>query len=360
MTTAPYAARADAAIRSSLRHTATATATHPTWSGPIVLDLDADNPPRVVFDEEWAPHIQATLTCRVPDQATLDALDPRIGVRVQLGAGYTYPDGVDDTHQLADLGLRSREVNRPENTMTLTLASDEALIQDNIQVGASWWGATTYPALISTLITGRIPGAAVNVTGFGPLPNTQPVDWSGGDDTWPLLVDLADQIGAWVRHDGAGVWQVTPRPVLASQSSTTLEVGQVGTVVSARTELSRADGWGNVVLVRLADNAIASAVLTDGPLGVDTVPRKVKVVDRTTVAYNVNTSDAVAAAILARVVTRGRSITLDAVAAYWLRPGHTVLVRLPDGPPERALVARVEFTLSAGTMTVTTRQPTTD
>ena len=56
------------------------------------------------------------------------------------------------------------------------------------------------------------------------------------------------------------------------------------------------------------------------------------------------------------MLERSRSLTIQAPSAWWLRPGHTITVHLPDSDPERHLVAAVEHT-TGGVMTVTTRTP---
>lgn len=93
---------------------------------------------QVTLDEGWSPYAQARLTCWTPPQALLDAIDPREGVRVNLTLtqdwgteeapyGSVYREPVTRTF---DLALRGREVDHETGTMTLDLASDEALAQD--------------------------------------------------------------------------------------------------------------------------------------------------------------------------------------------------------------------------------------
>ena len=68
-------------------------------------------------------------------------------------------------------------------------------------------------------------------------------------------------------------------------------------------------------------------------------------------------ADEAARAVVENVSTRGDSYTLQAVACYWLRPGHTVQVDLANGSSARHIVKQVVFHLGQGSMTVTTREP---
>ncbi|WP_313539849.1 carbohydrate binding domain-containing protein [Leifsonia aquatica] len=87
--------------------------------------------PTVTLDEGWAPYAQAQLVIAIPSAAALDALDPRTpGVRVTITARRTVPAlGLDQTRAF-DLGLRSRSIDHATATVSIELASDEALLQD--------------------------------------------------------------------------------------------------------------------------------------------------------------------------------------------------------------------------------------
>lgn len=91
----------------------------------------------LAFDEGWAPHVQATITIPIPaDPAVLDDLDPRTDHRVQLSAAVDYgnwnENAPDPSTLSADLGLRRSHVDLRSSTVQLTLASDEALLMDDL------------------------------------------------------------------------------------------------------------------------------------------------------------------------------------------------------------------------------------
>lgn len=84
---------------------------------------------QVTLDAGWAPYAQASLV--IPYDPATDALiDPRDDVRVVVLAEQGIGDGSGGSLIPFDLGVRSREINHNDATTTLTLASDEALLQD--------------------------------------------------------------------------------------------------------------------------------------------------------------------------------------------------------------------------------------
>jgi len=93
----------------------------------------------VTMDDSWSPYVQATLVCSAPSIETLEALDPRDGLRVNLTLTQAWGDGGVNWNifgyrapvtRTFNLSLRDRTVDKRTGEMTLELASDEALIQD--------------------------------------------------------------------------------------------------------------------------------------------------------------------------------------------------------------------------------------
>ncbi|MBX9243410.1 hypothetical protein ICW40_01140 [Actinotalea ferrariae] len=358
MSTAPWLEAAREALPESLFHDFTITA-HPVTGDPF--ELDVDGTADVVFDEAWSPHVQlAQAPCKVPEhQAALDALDPRAGTRVTVAAGYVYPGGRRDVHQLADLALRERPVERPANTMSLHAVSDEMRLQDTDPLGASHtFAATTLVRDAIMYLIGWLldPDPTIVLTATSTRTLGEPLTVQTGANLWSVVVELQDRIDAWVYVDGARTWHVTDRPHLAGVSAHQMHVGPGGTVTASTAALDVRE-WGNAVLLQYPDDTFAFAQITTGPLAVGTVPTKVVKQSRTVDVGSTLNRWAVAETLLRRVYSRGRGFTLTAVAAYWLRPGHTVTVQLPTGPQERHLVARVTFHLGTGRMTVVTRVP---
>lgn len=370
--TDPYSPDAESAVRQVLRNVRAARVTGPGIAAPIPVDVTGG---AVTFDESWAPHVQAVLTARVPeDQATLDAIDPRTLARVQIDAGYVYPGGEEDVHPLADLGLRERPVRRPDNEMTLHAASDEALIQDagplvDDVVNAPGWGLTA-------ALTARMP----NPLGYTPtivstVPASATVDvymtFSAGSQ-WDQFKAWADEAEAELFDRGDRTWVLRPWPYRVAAPAHTLKVGSLGTVIASESTLSReGDDWANMVILRhqWTDADDVEHVLTQKAF-VDSGPHQgwnestklplpgLKLYTEArafpTTATGIRQA---AAAILRRKLRRARSFVIRARAAYWLRPGMTVAIQLPTGGMEMHLVSAVAFDLATGEMTVTTRHP---
>lgn len=369
--TLPYAPLVEQLVRESHEQLVEVEA---VVHGDVVpLQLEATGSNLVSFDERRAPRCVAQLTCTVPeDAATLTALDPRGDVRLRVRAGYA-GRGLVDVHPLCELQLRDRVVDRPRNTMRLEGHGAESLLVDagperaDVEISASSTWSTAYA--IRDLVRARLGPSTPFVVDY-------PTGGSGvshqqlGTDVWAAVETLVGIIDADVYDDGLGTWHVEPRPQLAVIAAHQLKVGGAGTIVDSSTTLSRADtgatGFYNAVDIAFRyvtdyatfDEAVLRgyAEQVDGPLGTASVPLR-KLVERRDQLVTQAEADAIAASMLKRTISRGRSFRLSAVAAYWLRPGHTVTVQLPTGAQERHLLSSVVFDLSTGRMNVDSRLP---
>lgn len=356
--TAPWDPRAAVAVGAPLRRVYRVQARHPAYSTPIDLDVDTDADPHLTHDEGWAPYVSADVTVRVPEQATLDLLDPRVGARLLVSAGYVYPGGTEDVHTVADLVLSERTTLRPENRVRLTGLSDEYLVQGAAPVTAdlTYNAGSAMRNVIAAIIHVAIPAAtivtdpAVPATSLG---QTLTIERGAEGALWSAVADLADRLGAKVYHDGLGTWRIMPAPVLASVSVAQLRTGPTGAITASEAALTR-DGFANAVVIKYADG-FAWAEATTGPLGTINAPRKVACIDRSTLPKSGGAK--AARSILARTLSRGRSLSVTALDALWVTPFRTVTVQLPTGPQERHLIARTQRNLETGLMTVTTRLP---
>lgn len=119
----------------------------------------------VTFDVGRWPHVTATLTAKA-DPAILGALDPRAGSRVRITATGTSPAGVQGPRTF-DLGVRSRPRSYRDGTVTIELASDEALLAD-YRPGAdditplSLQGSVR--SVINYVLGKAVPGAALQAS----------------------------------------------------------------------------------------------------------------------------------------------------------------------------------------------------
>jgi len=370
MTTAPFDPAVEQLVAQPHEQTVRVTATAPdgTLIALDVIDYVLD------FTERRAPRVSLSLTCPVPDPATLDKLDPRTYVVVRFYAGYRLPSGALDEHLVAKLHLRDRHVNRPANTLTLTAAGQELLIIDQSKFPPEEAGtAQTWPAGVVDWVKTYIgtflsTGPAANPTWSvgvnldrAPFAYGQPADW------WDTMWDAAQANGFDVFDDGLGVWHIDPLPDVSADVAHDLRVGSGGTLLDTAAGLDR-DDWANLVQLRYHyfDTSSGSNVdaytygraqVTAGPYREATAGLKALWEDREGRPSQVQ-ADAAAGALLTRLLSRSRSLALEAVAAWWLRPGDTVTVQLPTGAQERHIVAGLVFR-TGGTMRVVTRLPDT-
>ena len=332
------------------------------------------------YDEGWTPHVQASLTVAIPeDQATLDLLDPRLLPRVRITAGYVFDDRRIESHQIANLILRDRTVSRPQGTMQLDAASDECLLDDAGVVGPT---SIDYPGVQVWSLTEALRVMMERATGVSPsivvsLEDQVEIEMAWLD-TWQSLVsDWVDQAAGWFYHDGMSSWFLRRRPDVVASTDHVLSVGPGGNITGSQAVLTReGDQWANDVFVHYTWRAggfdymrYGHAWISGGPwraydvdpIGFDQIGEPRLGIKRLVYQREGQISqlraNAAARAILARRASGGRRLSIDAVAAYWLRPGATITAQLPTGDQERQLVSSVSFRIPAGDMTVHTRLP---
>lgn len=363
--TYPFFEDSDQRIRQSVTHVYSAVA-YPATGSPIILDVEDLS---ITFDESWSPHIQASITAKIPaDQATLDALDPRKNCRVKISLGYVYDGAVKDVHEVADLGIRTRDVLRPQNVLRLTAAGDEARAQDAKRRSTDAAPPKTGINEIVAYAAGKAvsPDVPEIVSDFGSgygVNSFTELELEVGSDYWSLISDAAKRAGVWVYVDGQRRWRITKRAEVAGVSAHKLLTGAGGTIISADAALQREDFYNSVTLAYTWQDAAKVDQTVYGEAWIDGG-------DFGTTATGVNgyfeeregpitkaQANAAAQTILKYCFTRGRGFRMDAAAAYWLRAGMTVTVQLPLGEQERHIIRAVSFNPADGTMTITTRQP---
>lgn len=361
MSTGDYLPGTDTGLASLASHVIRAQVTHPDI-GVLELPLTAGGSSvSVTFDEAQAPRVEASI--QTPIVAGSELVDARTGARLELFAGYVRDDGSEDVQLLADLGLRRTPRSHAAGILTLVARSDEALVIDASPAVAEKITAMSPAAAVTSLLGKTLspaPYVEDNLTTSGTV-TLDPIE-----DRWAALQDLADRYGAQVFDDGTRTWHAMPSPSsLAPVPDHVIAPGDGGTLLDVDEGVDR-DQWANYVRVRYrwrtgagADaQVIATAYVSTGPYAV-TGPagRRILEVDRDAATTQAE-ANAVARAMLLRALSRAESLEVRAVAAYWLRPGHTVDVQLPRGGRRvRHLVSRVSFDPVDGTMTLRTRLP---
>lgn len=88
---------------------------------------------QVTLDEAWAPYAQASVTVPLGDETLTELLDPREDRRIEIELEAQYPTGERPTStRTVNLGLRERTIDHETGEVTLELASDEALLMDDV------------------------------------------------------------------------------------------------------------------------------------------------------------------------------------------------------------------------------------
>lgn len=95
----------------------------------------------VTLDRGWSPHVTAQVTASLDSTTLSHETDPRTALRLNLvtaamAAGATVPPATDTTRTF-NLGVRERRVDYKAKTVSLSLASDEAMLMDYANVSTA-------------------------------------------------------------------------------------------------------------------------------------------------------------------------------------------------------------------------------
>ncbi|AOT04959.1 hypothetical protein [Arthrobacter sp. U41] len=375
MSTGDFKAEAEQLIRGKVDHLFRAEAI-PASGSPFELDVISIG---IGFDEAWVPHIQADVTCALPDAEKLALLDARLGCRVEITTGYRYGKDDEESHMMANLHLRSYRINKGNSEITLSLSSDEDLLRDSITYGSERPNRESINAFVMDVVKltySDYPFSIYSSFGqfdFGAALEGEPATLTTestalvgefGETAWSLLEEAQRRTGTWIYSFNGRDWMITTRPEITSEPVHSLTVGENGTVIENESVLSR-DSFYNQVLLRYewtdetmlpADQfVVGQAHVTGGPFSINTIGPMAYV---ETIERRMSRAEANAAARdkLTRTLTKGYEFTVLAVAAYWLRAGDTVSLTNGD-KTENVLVKSVNFDPAEGTMSLTLRKP---
>lgn len=366
----PYADDVEEQHRYSIRHKYSAVA-HPRYGDPFELEVEDCN---ITFDSSWSPYIQGDLTVKlIEDQEMLDSLDPRNGCRVNIYMGYIYDGFVDDVHLVANVHIRSRTVDRPSNQIKLTLSGDEALAQDYKRLA---WDSTPNLTGINEFVQYHANIAQKPFTAT--VVSDVPALWGAsalagmvqdpGKDSLSMIQDAAERLNLWIYVDGDRTWRIRNKAEYVGATALKLTTGASGTILSSSSVLTRGDvdgsGFHNGVSLKYSwrdgagnDQVIyGNAAVLSGPWAITEIGWNTFFAEREYSITQANANQAAANA-LKSLVGRGHQMSMEAHAAYWIRPGMTVTVQLPLGEQERLLVRQVTFRPTDGTMQIALYQP---
>lgn len=313
------------------------------------------------LSEDWSPFAQLSGTIANSfTTAELAQLDPRLPLTVNVSAGYVHPDGFEDVHGIFTGQLEERKVRNPAGVIDLKASSAELFAVEARYLAADTWktftGINEAIKWFAEYVNGGVP-----VTLNSHLPAAYRADIvtsipvMTGDVIWEIMDDIVttlDDVRLYVDTDGT--WTIAPKNKVAGVTDAFLTTGGGGVVDNSTDTLTR-DGYAAAAAIKFKwkDAGGVDRTMTGlyGTAGTKTFSAERKR------AVTQLQATAAARATVKMLSTRGNSFELEAVAAYWLRPGDTVQVTLASGAEARHIVKAVTFNLNAGTMRVETREP---
>lgn len=361
--TGDWAADAPVTIAGTHRQDFTAYVAKAPGNGVVLQPTEMS----VTFSEDWSPRIQGSLTAPIGEYPGLVALlDPRVDTVCMPRAGYVVP-GVDpDVHFMATTKITS--VTSPDSGGSIAVSFDsvEALAQDCLFFGPdiaySFAGVKEAVAYMISYAQPGGPGITSSVIGNANQPTlTAGITFEAGRSMWSLIDDLALVAGVRVQADDTGGWRITRKVSAAGAVVMDFTAGPENSIVEKITDGITRDGFFNAALIRYEwrDSAGADKTIYGGfPVGGAAAGWGLKAHYETRPGPVTQAqANAAAKAIVRALSARGDSYTLDTVAAYWLRDGDTVKVRLSSGATALHIVRSVTFNMASGTMSVVTRAP---
>ncbi|TSE15397.1 hypothetical protein B1A87_005220 [Arthrobacter sp. KBS0703] len=371
----PFSADAVAKVSESVRHYYKAVA-YPLDGEPITLDvLDL----QITFSEDWSPHISADITCAMPEsQADIDALDGRKSTRVEIELGYDLDSQERETQIVADLMIFSRELrySSDETSMNITASSDERRVQ-----GQTFFGTETLDTSGLIDYVASILAAGSTMSEIHVLSEYSPTFGAGeiallekpkastmneprpNENAWDLIDEIQQRTGTWIYCKNGRDWTIEPRPEIATTPHHTLTTGTDGTVLSANMTTDREKFYNRVVLTykwkarfnEWSYTRTGQAFISYGDFNIATVGEKTytEEIDK---AASQTQADAAARNKLARLLSKGHTYDVTALALYSVRPGQTIRAQL-FGADENLLVQSVTFSPGSGLMDLVLRRP---
>lgn len=360
-----YDDRAESIVKQAHRQDGSAKIHYPDGSSESIVLRD----PTITLSEDWAPYLQMSGESVAPEAAAdLAKIDPRTGAALEVLAGYVYGDMTVDVHRIGYGHMRVRDAVFPARSMTITAASAEQLCQDS-----KWLPPTetkTFSGVLEALqfLAGYALGVAdvpfVSTVTAGYRPDlVSGVVLEQGDEIWPVMsaIALSAELRVWA--DETGEWRLAPKTSIAGITAGYLREGPTTTIREVRDTLSR-DNWFDAVALIYTwkdsggvDRKIVGTYAPAPLPGLRSGAGRKTFKDERSGPISQYQADANAKTTANNLSTRGGSYTVESAAMYWLRPGDTIQLDMSNGTSVRHIIRKIVFTPAAGTMTVTTREP---
>lgn len=266
----------------------------------------------------------------------------------------SYPSGIYQNYQRGfDLAIRTRTVNIDNATITLELASDEALLQDYALVqDINYNPATTDLRTIIKDVLARINAGLVD----GTTTHTVLADatiWAPGQTAWDYLESMLQEAGLRLFCDERRRWNLVEDTYTADGL---VELFSNETITAAEETISRDnDDWYDSVVIKYTwTNDLGETVISYDTAAVENY-QKTKLIE----IESLYPGAGAAQRILDRALARGITKDVSAVGNYRVTPSTACTIYLTGYPTENGYVRAVTWNLPGDEMTVTTRQPVT-
>lgn len=315
-------------------------------------------------DGGTVPRTSATLTVADTSASTAQLCTP-FGYHVKLYRGVDYPDNTREMPLIADVDIVKSRFSRPAGELQLDLSDPSEIIGGESLLARPLGGpsVTVVEAIGyliaratfhgSHLLTDQTTAAQKNVM----MPRGYTVD----GNPWDAIEQLADSIGAECYFDQDRRPVLRPVPGLKSTPDASLYALGGGTVTVIDSELARSanvvrmrgapeEATGRIIIGYAYDTLTTSPTYVNGPYG-----RVVLDQDRPAPFATQAAANQAAAAMLARVQGKTRTVTLRCVPNPAIEPGDTVAIRFAGGRVEKHIVQSVDIPIGAEEMTVTTK-----
>lgn len=346
----------------------------------------------VTLDESWAPYAQANLTIAMPDVETLDALDPRLDVRIQLLLTQAYGtsktlatltdifgggDIADMTtawgglflykvtaqyytpfntfgvragaRRVFDLTLRERRINHADGTVDISLSSDEGLLQDYALVSTS--SQTTTSTSVRETVT-EVLAIIGRKLEPGIVDGTFDADagmWEPGQSAWDYLQPLVQAPGLRLYCDEKRKWYLVEDQ---TETPGSINLSYIGTMTQASDVISRDSlDWYDAVVIKYEYVDVSGNTIIEYDAASSTGFSKVL-----SLTFNTAKPGAgQAARILQRAQGKGRVNDIRAMSDYTATPGMVASIAMPDTDTQIGNLAAITWNYPDDEMDVTTR-----
>ena len=264
----------------------------------------------------------------------------------------SYPSGIfNDFERSFDLTIRSRAVSVNDSSITLQLASDEALLQDHLLVSdINYSPATTDLRTIIKAVLARIGDSLVTGTTTATVPSAAIV-WPPGQSAWDYLSPLLQAAKLRLYCDERRNWYLVNDTYAKDGLA---ELFGTETIVEASENISRDDkDWFDAVVIKYSWTNTAGTAVTAYDYASQPGFKKAALLEYTT-EYP---GPGAAQRILNRAIARGTSKDIRAVSNYAAEPSMPCNIFITGYPSESSLIRSVNWTFPADQMSVKTRQP---